>query len=334
MRPSSKPTRTRLLPSGPSSLAEAGTLIRSGELVAFPTETVYGLGTNAFQEIAVSSIFSAKMRPRINPLIVHVRDVAAAEKLVLFNEPASKLAQVFWPGALTLVLPRKEPCPLALLVSAGLDTVAVRSPAHEIARALLDAAGVPIAAPSANLSGHISPTTAEDALTELDGRVSMILDGGACQIGLESTIVGFEGTTAVLLRKGAVTSAAIEQIIGPIRGTPRGKLLAPGMMKSHYAPNAPVRLNATSVEENESLLGFGSELPPGDYPQLNLSPAGDLNEAAANLFSMLRILDKPGTRRIAVMPIPEGGLGEAINDRLARAAAPRDGWAHDAASLE
>ncbi len=334
MRASAKPTRTRLLPSGPSSLAEAGALIRSGELVTFPTETVYGLGANALQEIAVSSIFRAKMRPRINPLIVHVQDLAAAEKLVVFNELARELARAFWPGGLTLVLPRKEPCPLALLVSAGLDTVAVRSPVHPIARALLDAAGVPIAAPSANRSGHISPTTAQDALSELDGRVSMILDGGVCQIGLESTIVGFEGASAVLLRKGAVTSEAIELIIGPIGAPPMGKLLAPGMMTSHYAPNAPVRLNATSVEEHESLLGFGRELPPGDYPQLNLSLSGDLNEAAANLFAMLRILDKPGTKRIAVMPIPEGGLGEVINDRLARAAAPRDGWAHDAASLE
>jgi L-threonylcarbamoyladenylate synthase len=318
------PVTTRLVAQGASSIAEAGALIRSGQLVAFPTETVYGLGASAHDERAVSTIFAAKQRPRINPLIVHIPDFETAEKLVNFNDQATELARAFWPGGLTLVLPRKEPCLLALLVSAGLDTVAVRLPAHPVARGLLGAAGVPIAAPSANRSGHVSPTTAQHALVELHGSVSMIIDGGPCKIGLESTIIGFDGGKAVLLRKGAVTTDAIEQITGPLIQPKAGKLLAPGMMTSHYAPKAPIRLNATTVQDHEALLAFGAVLPSGGYTQCNLSYSADLNEAAANLFSMLRILDHPPTRRIAVMPIPQNGLGEAINDRLARAAAPRD----------
>jgi L-threonylcarbamoyladenylate synthase len=325
---------TRLIAQEPAAIDEAGELIRRGQLVAFPTETVYGLGANATDERAVSAIFSAKQRPRLNPLIVHVPGAETAEKLVDFNEPAIELARAFWPGGLTLVLPRKERCPLAYLVSAGLNSVAVRAPAHPVARGLLEAARVPIAAPSANRSGNISPTTAQHVRTELDGRVSIILDGGPCQIGLESTIVGFEGTRAVLLRMGAICPEAIEQITGPLARPGKRKLLAPGMMASHYAPRAFVRLNATSVEEDEPLLAFGDTLPPGDFAQLNLSPKGDLNEAAANLFSMLRMLDKPETRSIAVMPIPERGLGEAINDRLARAAAPRDGRTHEAENIK
>ena len=334
MPSSPTPAETRLIPAGPAALAEAGALIRKGQFVAFPTETVYGLGANALEEIPVSSIFAAKLRPRINPLIVHVLGLQEAEKLVEFNQPAAALAEAFLPGGMTLVLPRREPCPLALLVSAGLDSAAIRSPAHPVARGLLSAAGVPIAAPSANRSGSISPTTAAHALSELDGVLPVILDGGACQIGLESTIVGFEADTPVLLRKGAVTREAIEQVVGPTVASNSGKLLAPGMMTSHYAPTAQIRLNADSVEEQEALLGFGSVLPPGNYPMLNLSPRSDLSEAAANLFSMLRILDKSGIEQIAVMPIPQVGLGEAINDRLARAAAPRDGWAHDAENLK
>ena len=326
--------KTRVTSADPAAVAEAGALIRKGKLVAFPTETVYGLGANALEDTPVSSIFAAKLRPRINPLIVHVLDLVEAEKLVEFNQPASELAEAFWPGGVTLVLPRRKPCPLAHLVSAGLDSAAVRSPVHPVARGLLNAAGVPIAAPSANRSGSISPTTAAHALSELDGELSLILDGGACQIGLESTIIGFEADTPVLLRKGAVTREAIEQIVGSTRVPNSGKLLAPGMMASHYAPRAQLRLNADSVEKQEALLAFGGALPPGSYPTLNLSSRSDLTEAAANLFSMLRILDKSGIKRIAVMPIPEVGLGEAINDRLARAAAPRDGWAHDAENLK
>lgn len=314
---------TRLLGLEASAIDEAGALIRAGQLVAFPTETVYGLGANALDDVAVGSIFAAKRRPRINPLIAHVLDFEEAEKLVEFNRPSADLARAFWPGGVTLVLPRRSSCPLSLLVSAGLDSAAVRSPAHPAARDLLSAAGVPIAAPSANLSGGISPTTAEHALAELDGKVTMILDGGACQIGLESTIIGFEGEDAVLLRKGAITREAIEQVIGPIGDYHSDELRAPGMMTSHYAPKAPIRLNAASVEDKEALLAFGSPFPAGGFPTLNLSPKADLTEAAANLFSMLRTLDESGAKRIAVMPIPNTGLGEAINDRLMRAAAPR-----------
>jgi len=318
------PVITRLAAQQESSIIEAGALIRTGQLVAFPTETVYGLGANAYDERAVSDIFAAKKRPRINPLIVHITNLEAAEKLVNFNDQAAKLARTFWPGALTLVLPRKEPCSLALLVSAGLDTVAVRVPAHPVAKGLLEAAGVPIAAPSANRSGYVSPTTAQHAHTELEGCVSMIIDGGPCQIGLESTIIGFDGDKPLLLRKGAITTDAIEQITGRLMEPQAKKLLAPGMMTSHYAPKAAIRLNATTVHEHEVLLAFGSVLPPGNYTCCNLSPSEDLKEAAANLFSMLRILDHLPARRIAVMPIPLNNLGEAINDRLARAAAPRD----------
>ncbi len=334
MPSSSTFTDTRVISADPAAVSEAGTLIREGHLVAFPTETVYGLGASALEELAVSTIFEAKQRSRINPLIVHVLGLDEASKLVEFNRPAIALAQAFWPGALTLVLPRKERCRLSLLVSAGLDSAAIRAPAHPIARGLLSAAGIPIAAPSANRSGSVSPTRAADVLSELNGKLPMILDGGACQIGLESTIIGFEGDRPVLLRKGAITREAIEQVIGPLCTPDTEKLLAPGMMKSHYAPNTPIRLNAATVEEKEALLAFGSALPAGNYRELNLSSQGDLTEAAANLFSMLRTLDKSGAKRIAVMPIPQFGLGEAINDRLARAAAPRHGGTHDAEYLE
>ncbi|MEY4880143.1 MAG: hypothetical protein RJB62_1612 [Pseudomonadota bacterium] len=316
-------TSTHVLSAGPSALAEAGKLIQEGQLVAFPTETVYGLGANAFEEAAVSQVFGVKLRPRINPLIVHVLDLAAAETLVVFHETARRLATAFWPGGLTLVLPRRASTPLAYLVSAGLDTVAVRAPSHPVARALLKAAGVPIAAPSANRSGRISPTTAGHVLEELDGRISLILDGGASGIGVESTVVGFDGERPVLLRKGAVPRDGIERIVGPLFSHDGESLLAPGMMKSHYAPQAGLRLGATSVGANEALLAFGPKPLDGDFPVLNLSTRGDLSEAAANLFSMLRSLDKPGIGGIAVMPIPDIGLGEAINDRLMRAAAPR-----------
>jgi L-threonylcarbamoyladenylate synthase len=321
---SGRAASTRLVTQSPPAIEEASDLIRAGQLVAFPTETVYGLGANALDDLAVGSIFAAKQRPRINPLIVHVLDTDEAAKLVEFNRPATALAQAFWPGGVTLVLPRRADCPLSLLVSAGLDSAAVRAPAHPVARELLNAAKVPIAAPSANLSGSISPTTAEHALIELNGKLPMILDGGACEVGLESTIIGFDGERPVLLRKGAVAREAIEQVVGPLGTTDSGELRAPGMMASHYAPKAQIRLNAESVEDHEALLAFGDSLPAGNFPTLNLSPSGDLTEAASNLFSMLRILDHSGTDRIAVMPIPNAGLGEAINDRLARAAAPRD----------
>ena len=315
---------TRTLAADGAAITQAAALLREGRLVCFPTETVYGLGANALDEYAVGAIFAAKERPRFNPLIVHVRDRNQADEFVQFNPSASALAEAFWPGGLTLVLPRREPCPLALLVSAGLPTAAIRAPAHPIARALLKAAGVPIAAPSANRAGRISPTNAADAADELRGRVDLILDGGPCPLGIESTVIGFDQNRPVLLRLGAVAREEIEEIVGPLRDAGSGAIQAPGMMASHYAPRARLRLNAKTVQRAEALLAFGANVPTGARAVCNLSETGDLREAAANLFSMLRRLDKSGAETIAVMAIPEHGLGEAINDRLARAAAPRD----------
>jgi L-threonylcarbamoyladenylate synthase len=306
--------------SSPAVIAEAGALLRAGGLVVFPTETVYGLGANALDERAVARIFAVKDRPRFNPLIVHLLDRAQADAFVAFHPVAAKLADRFWPGGLTLALPRRQPSPLALLVSAGLDTVAVRAPAHPIARDLIGAAGVPIAAPSANRSGRISPTTAADAAEEMGDALPLVVDGGPCPIGLESTVVGFDGERAVLLRAGAITRADIEAITGPLEA-PSGRVEAPGMLASHYAPRAQLRLNARVAGPGEVLLAFGPDAPPA---VVNLSAGADLAEAAANLFTMLRALDRAGPETIAVMPIPDTGLGEAINDRLARAAAPRD----------
>ncbi|MGQ0740863.1 MAG: L-threonylcarbamoyladenylate synthase [Alphaproteobacteria bacterium] len=314
---------TPISPATPRAIAEAAALIREGKLVVFPTETVYGLGANALDDFAVSAIFAAKERPRFNPLIVHVLDRLEAVEIVEFNPTARSLSDAFWPGGLTLVLPRREPSPLALLVSAGLDTVAVRSPSHEVARALLDASGVPIAAPSANRSSRISPTTAADVADELGGRVNLILDGGPCTIGLESTVVGFEDSKPVLLRKGAVPREKIERIGGLLSEPTGDAIQSPGQMQSHYAPRARLRLNARDVRDNEALLAFGPELPQGACVMQNLSLRGDLREAASNFFAMLRALDRAGAQTIAVMPIPNSGLGEAINDRLQRAAAPR-----------
>jgi L-threonylcarbamoyladenylate synthase len=316
------PHATRIVAADASGIAEAARLLRDGRLVAFPTETVYGLGANALDERAVGAIFEAKERPRFNPLIVHVHDRAEADELVTFTPLAAELAQAFWPGALTLVLKRREPSPLAFLVSAGLETVALRAPAHAIARALIDAAGVPIAAPSANRAGAVSPTTAAHVAEELNGRVDLILDAGPCPIGLESTIIGFSGQSPVLLRLGAISREAIEKIVGPLAEA-AGAIQAPGMMASHYAPRARLRLNAHDVNPHEALLAFGAGLPETSGPVRNLSAAGDLAEAAGNFFAMLRQLDKTGVDAIAVMPIPNRGLGEAINDRLQRAAAPR-----------
>ena len=315
--------KTRIIDADESGILEAASLLRDGKLVAFPTETVYGLGADALDETAVGAIFAVKDRPRFNPLIVHVPDREEAAELVIFNPLATALAEAFWPGALTLVLPRRAPSPVAYLASAGLNTVAVRSPANRIARALVDAAGVPIAAPSANRSGRISPTSAADVAEELQGRIDMILDGGRCEFGIESTVVGFDRNRPVLLRPGAVAREEIERILGPLLGSRKGVIQAPGMLASHYAPSARLRLQATTVEPGEALLAFGPQVPPGARMVRNLSPSGDVPEAAANLFSMLRSLDKSGASAIAVMPIPEDGLGEAINDRLARAAHPR-----------
>jgi len=304
-------------------IARAAALLRAGRLVAFPTETVYGLGADATNGTAVAGIFAAKNRPSFNPLIAHVPDLAAARELVIFDDLAERLATRFWPGALTLVLPRRDTCPVAEICSAGLDTLAVRVPAGEIAQALLRAVGRPVAAPSANPSGRLSPTTAAHVISGLGDRVAMVLDGGPCPVGVESTVVGVFDGQAVLLRPGGLAVEEIEAVAGPLRrpsGDPDAPT-SPGMLASHYAPQSALRLNATAPEPGETLLGFGPDAPPGP----NLSPSGDLAEAAANLFQVLHSIDRGETGRIAVMPIPDHGLGLAINDRLTRAAAPRDG---------
>ncbi len=310
----------------PAVIARAAALLAGGELVAFPTETVYGLGADACNDRAVAAIFAAKGRPRFNPLIVHVTGVAMAGEFGRFDATAKKLAAAFWPGALTLVVPRQRNCSLSLLVSAGLDTVALRAPDHTVAQDLLAAVRGPVAAPSANRSGAVSPTEAEHVAEELDAAVALVLDGDACPLGVESTIIDCTGDRAVLLRPGGLAREAIEAVLGvPLaRPGPRSAApTAPGQLSSHYAPRAQVRLNATAPEEGEMLLAFGPGAPTG-VPGFNLSAAGDVQEAAANLFAYLRMLDDTGCGRIAVMPIPDTGLGEAINDRLRRAAAPRE----------
>ncbi|HTQ13892.1 MAG TPA: L-threonylcarbamoyladenylate synthase [Rhizomicrobium sp.] len=303
----------------PAAVARAARLLRGGGLVAFPTETVYGLGANAADDRAVARIFAAKGRPKFNPLIVHVPDAAAAEAIVTFDDAARRLARAFWPGALTLVLPRRAGTEVSLLVSAGLDTVAVRMPSGEVAQALLRAAGVPVAAPSANASGTLSATTAAHVWESLASRVDLILDGGPAAKGIESTVIGFAGGP-VLLRPGAIARADIEAVVGPLRDPGAGTQGSPGRLESHYAPRKPLRLDATEARGGEALLAFGTDVPPGAAVAGNLSPSGDLIEAAANLFAMLRALDAGAAAAIAVMPIPAHGLGEAINDRLRRAA--------------
>jgi L-threonylcarbamoyladenylate synthase len=298
-------------------IAEAARLLAAGGLAAFPTETVYGLGADATNGEAVAAIFAAKGRPRFNPLIVHVPDLEAARRQAVFNPLAEKLAARFWPGALTLVLPRRADASVSLLVSAGLDSVALRVPSHPVAAALLRAVGRPLAAPSANASGRITATSAVHVAAELGARADLILDGGATPLGLESTVIGFAGEKAVLLRPGAIAREEIEAVSGPL-ATADSTIRSPGQMESHYAPQARLRLNAAWAESGEALLGFGAVADAW----LNLSPRGDLKEAAANLFSMLRDMDEQ-VAAIAVSPIPATGLGEAINDRLRRAAVPR-----------
>lgn len=311
-------------PAEPAAIARAGEIVRAGGLVAFPTETVYGLGADATNDRAVAAIFAAKGRPAFNPLIVHVPNLAAAERLVEFTPIARKLVAKFWPGALTLVLPRKSDSPVSLLASAGLDTIAVRVPAHPVAQSLLAAAKTPIAAPSANASGRISATTAKHVEDELHNKVDLILDGGPALVGIESTVIGFSGETAVLLRPGGITRDEIEAIAGKPSVSADGKIASPGQLESHYAPIAGLWLNAANVSAHDALLAFGPRVLSGASTTRNLSVTGDLQEAAANLFAMLRELDASGAKTIAVMPIPETGLGEAINDRLRRAAAPRN----------
>jgi L-threonylcarbamoyladenylate synthase len=305
--------------------------LKSGGLVAFPTETVYGLGADATNGRAIARLYEAKGRPKFNPLIAHVADLAAAQALALFDADATRLDAAFWPGPLTLVLPKATGCPVAELATAGLDSIAVRVPNHQIAQKILKAFGRPIVAPSANRSGHVSPTRAAHVLADLRNRIDLIVDGGATPVGVESTIVACLGEPT-LLRPGAVPREAIERVLARPLADPPGALAAtdappaPGMLPSHYAPRTPLRLNADRVESGEALLAFGPRVAEGAARAvgvLNLSERGDVIEAAANLFSHLRALDDAGASTIAAMPIPDDGLGEAINDRLARAAAPR-----------
>lgn len=311
-------------PGDDAGLAAAAARLRAGGLVAFPTETVYGLGADARDDTAVARIFAAKNRPSFNPLIVHVLDVDAAAALGDLDDRARTLAEAFWPGPLSFVVPRRPESGLSLLVSAGLDSVALRAPAHPLARDLLARFGGPIAAPSANAAGEVSPTTAAHVAQSLGINVDLILDGGACQVGLESTVIDLCGTQPALLRHGAVTHEQLETVLGPVedatRPVPGAAPRSPGQIARHYAPSIPVRLDVENVAPDEALLAFGSHEPEGARRVLNLSPSGDLTEAAANLFAHLRALDRPEHRAIAVVPIPEAGLGRAINDRLRRAA--------------
>ena len=315
---------TRVLPADRDAIVAAARVLAAGGLVAFPTETVYGLGADATNGAAVARLYAAKGRPRFNPLIAHVAEARAALALARFSDDARLLAGVFWPGPLTLVLPKAESCPVSDLATAGLDSIAVRVPDHTIAGDLLKAFGKPVVAPSANQSGHVSPTLAEHVRTDLAGRIDLIVDGGPASVGVESTIVSCLGAPT-LLRPGGVPRDVIERVLGHtlvIADAPSDDApLAPGMLASHYAPKSPLRLNAVDARPGEALLAFGPDAPHSPTT-LNLSPSGDLIEAAANLFHHLRVLDIAGAP-IAVMPIPNEGLGEAINDRLARAAAPR-----------
>jgi L-threonylcarbamoyladenylate synthase len=307
----------------PKAIERAAAALRAGALVAFPTETVYGLGADATSARAIAALYEAKGRPRFNPLIVHVMDRDAAAALAQFTPAAERLAAAFWPGPLTLVLAKQPDCSVAELATAGLDTVAVRVPSHPVAQALLHAAELPIAAPSANRSGHVSPTTAAHVEADLGDRVALILDGGPAPLGLESTVVDATGAEPVVLRLGAVAREDLARAFGrpvAVAGGDPSQPASPGMLARHYAPRARLRLDARDVHEGEALLAFGPLLPHHEGPMINLSPTGDLLEAAGNLFAALRTLDASGVATIAVMPIPEQGLGEAINDRLRRAA--------------
>ncbi|HEX3939835.1 MAG TPA: L-threonylcarbamoyladenylate synthase [Xanthobacteraceae bacterium] len=323
---------TRVLRADHAGIARAAQALAAGLLVAFPTETVYGLGADATNGDAVARLYAAKGRPRFNPLIAHVTGLDAARRLAEFRPDALRLAQAFWPGPLTLVLPKAPGCAVADLATAGLDSVAVRVPDHPGAQKILAAFGRPVVAPSANRSGHVSPTTAAHVLADLNGRIDLIVDGGATAVGVESTIVALLGEPT-LLRPGGLPREAVEGALGrrladaTAESADSGEApLAPGMLASHYAPRTRLRLDARRVEPGEAVLAFGPELPDGAdraVKVLNLSVRGDAIEAAANLFSHLRALDAVGAAAIAAMPVPRDGLGEAINDRLKRAAAPR-----------
>lgn len=315
-----------ILSATPETIARAASLLRRGELVAFPTETVYGLGADATDAMAVARIFEAKGRPRFNPLIVHVEDIVAALRLGVIGPAARRIAEAFWPGPLTLVVEKPVDGPIADLATAGLDTVALRVPSHPVARALIAEAGRPVAAPSANRSGHVSATTAAHVEADLGASVALILDAGPAEHGVESTVLDVTGGVPVLLRPGAVTAEDIARVAGILPLRPADdpeRPTSPGQLASHYAPRVPVRLDAVSAGPGEALLAFGADAPAHRGPIVNLSPSGDLREAAARLFSALRELDRPGIAAIACMPVPAIGLGAAIVDRLRRAAAPR-----------
>ncbi len=315
-----------VVPASDQAIAEAAERLRAGRLVAFPTETVYGLGADATNGTAVAGIFAAKNRPRFNPLIVHVPSLIEAERLVVFCDVSHALAAAFWPGALTLVLPKRPGCPVADLTTAGLDTLAIRVPSHPLATKILRAAGVPVAAPSANRSGHVSPTRAEHVAADMADQDVLVVDGGAAPLGVESTVLAVQADKVIMLRPGGVTAEDIARVTGqPIERSlhAQAKPLSPGQLASHYAPRADVRLEATGIAAGEAMLAFGPDVPEHDGPSVNLSVRGDLKEAAANFFAALRTLEASGAATIAVMPIPHTGLGEAINDRLQRAAAPR-----------
>ncbi len=311
-----------ILPPTDENLDRAAAALSRGDLVAFPTETVYGLGADATNGTAVAAIFETKGRPRFNPLIVHVHDLHAAEEIAKFSAQAKQLARGLWPGALTLIVQQRSNSPLSDLISAGLDTVALRVPNHPVVRSLLERSGLPIAAPSANRSGHVSPTTAAHVDADFADTDLLIIDGGATPMGLESTVVDVTSDIPILLRPGAIPRRDIEALIGCSLADRQTDvaLRSPGLLKSHYAPSTRVILDVTEPEAGDAVLAFGPAADAGP-DTINLSPSGDLKEAAANLFSALRDLDRRGAKRIAVMPIPSDGLGEAINDRLRRAAA-------------
>lgn len=311
--------------SSDKNIAQAAERLKNGELVALPTETVYGLGADATNDRAVAAIFEAKGRPSFNPVIVHVNDAKEAQSHVVFDERAALLASLFWPGPLTMILPRRKDCKLSLLTSAGLPTQGIRAPSHPVARQLIKALGRPIAAPSANASGSLSPTTPQHVLESLGGKAGMILAGGKSAVGLESTVIDLSEKIPVLLRPGAVTLEDLQIHLGEVRveNETTDAPKSPGLLLKHYAPKTPLRLKAVDVKPGEALLAFSSTRfmnVKEAAATLNLSDTGDLNEAAANLFSMLHRLDAGGFMRIAIMDIPATGLGLAINDRLTRAA--------------
>lgn len=318
---------TRLAHPSPEIIQAAAACLRAGGLVAMPTETVYGLAADATSEAAVAGIFAAKDRPTFNPLIAHFLNLEAARKEARFAPEAEKLARAFWPGPLTLVLPAAHACRVSLLARAGLDTVALRVPSHPVARALIEAAGTPLAAPSANRSGRVSPTTAAHVLVDLGGRIDWIIDAGRAEVGVESTIIACVDRGVSLLRPGAIPQEAVERVLGLAlahAADPARQPNSPGQLESHYAPRAELRLDAIDVDLDEAVLDFAKTLagsPAKAY--LDLSPTGDLVEAAANFFAYLRVLDASGAGRIAAAHVPGHGLGAAINDRLRRAAAPR-----------